>query len=226
MQTLRIRLFLWISLVCLLLLGIQQIVPSLYSSLLVQLDPATNATCGYRCGPKETIVDTTPEGTSYGDTTISTTATEDPVTPWLRTGFDSSVIAPPYLLILCLVLLFCSWYLWHYLHWKRRPRFQDAASSDSSRFTILTYESKALPADTIRKQLVQFNQRLPLSLRRKTYETVTEWFDRISFPSPVDPQYFEVRYGNVSVISTHQFTFFVQAMEHYLRTYPTRQSIS
>ena len=225
-QTLRSRLFLGIPLVCLLLLGLQQVIPSLYSSLLGQLDPATNTTCGYRCGPKETIVDTMEEGTSYGETTITTTATEDPVTPWLRTGFDSSVVAPPYLLILGLVLLFCSWYLWHYLHWKRRPRFPDTDLPDSTRFPILTYESKALPADTIRKQLVQFNQRLPVSLRRKTYETVTEWFDRISFPSPVDPHYFEVRYGNVSVISTHQFTFFVQAMEQYLRTYPSRQSIS
>ncbi|MGI1806881.1 hypothetical protein ACRPK8_14225 [Exiguobacterium sp. TDN 0502] len=226
MQTFRARLLFLIPLICLLLLTVQHFVPSLYSSLLGQLDPATNTTCGYRCGPKETIVDTTEEGTSYGETTITTTATEDPVTPWLRTGFDSSVVAPPYLLILGLVLLFCSWFLWHYLQWIRRPRIDASGYVLTPRFPIFIYETKDLPADSIRKQLAYFNEQLPLSLQRRTSETVTEWFDRIAFPSPVDPIYFEVRYGKLPVISTHQLTFFVQAMEQYLRKCQVRSSIS
>lgn len=225
MQTLRTRLFILIPLVCLVLLIVQHFVPSLYTSLLGRLDPATNTACIDRCGPKESILDTVEEGTSYGESTV-TMSEVDPPAEWFRTGFDSSVTAPPYLLILSLVLLFCSWFLWHYLQWMRRPRIDASGYVLTPRFPIFTYETKDLPADSIRKQLAYFNEQLPLSLQRRTSETVTEWFDRIAFPSPVDPLYFEVRYGKIPVISTHQLTFFVQAMEHYLRKCHAHSSIS
>lgn len=225
MQTLRTRLLLLIPLVCLLLLTMQQFVPSLYTSLLGRIDPATNTYCVDRCGPKESIIDTIEEGTSYGESTV-TMSEADPPTPWFRTGFDSSVTTPPYLLILCLILLFCSWFFWHYLQWLRRPRIDPSGYVLPPRFPIFIYETKDLPADSIRKQLAHFNAQLPLSLQRRTHETVTEWFDRIAFPSPVDPLYFEVRYGKVPVISTHQLTFFAQAMEQYLRTCQVQSSIS
>ena len=225
MQTLRTRLFILIPLVCLVLLSVQHFVPSLYTSLLGRLDPATNTACIDRCGPKESILDTVEEGTSYGESTV-TMSEVDPPAEWFRTGFDSSVTAPPYLLILSLVLLFCSWFLWHYLQWMRRPRIDASEYVLTPRFPIFTYETKDLPADSIRKQLAYFNEQLPLSLQRRTSETVTEWFDRIAFPSPVDPLYFEVRYGKIPVISTHQLTFFVQAMEHYLRKCHAHSSIS
>ncbi len=121
MKTLRTRLLLLIPLVCLLLLTVQQFVPSLYTSLLGRIDPATNTYCVDRCGPKESIFDTIEEGTSYGESTV-TMSEVDPPAPWFRTGFDSSVTTPPYLLVLCLILLFCSWFFWHYLQWLRRPR--------------------------------------------------------------------------------------------------------
>ena len=179
------------------------------------------------CGPKESLFDTVEEGTSYGENTATATVSEvDPPAAWFRTGFDSSVTTPPYLLILCLVLLFCSWFLWHYLQWLRRPRINPSEYVLSQRFPILIYETKDLPADSIRRKLAQFNEQLPLSLQRRTYETVTEWFDRIAFPSPVDPLYFEVRYGKVPVISTYQMTFFVQSMEHYLKRCQVQSSIS
>lgn len=225
MQTLRTRLLLLIPLVCLLLLTVQQFVPSLYTSLLGRIDPATNTYCVDRCGPKELIIDTIEEGTSYGESTV-TMSEADPPAPLFRTGFDSSVTTPPYLLILCLILLFCSWFFWHYLQWLRRPRIDPSGYALPPRFPIFIYETKDLPADSIRKKLAHFNAQLPLSLQRRTHETVTEWFDRIAFPSPVDPLYFEVRYGKVPVISTHQLTFFGQAMEQYLRTCQVQSSIS
>lgn len=227
MQTLRTRLLLLIPIVCLLLFAIQQFVPSFYTSLLGQIDPATNTYCIDRCGPKASMFSAVEEGTSYGGDGSTVTISEaDPPTPWYRTGFDSSVTTPPYLLILCLVLLFCSWFLWHYLQWLRRPRLDASGHVLPQRFPIFVYETKDLPADSIRKQLVRFNEQLPLSLQHRTHETVTEWFERIAFPSPVDPIYFEVRYGKVSVISTHQLTFFVQAMEQYLKKCHVQSSIS
>jgi len=226
-QTLRTRLLLLISIVCLLLLAIQQFVPTFYTSLLGRIDPATNTYCIDRCGPKASMFSAVEEGTSYGGDGSTVTISEaDPPTPWFRTGFDSSVTTPPYLLILCLVLLFCSWFLWHYLQWLRRPRLDASGHVLPPRFPIFVYETKDLPADTIRKQLVRFNEQLPFSLQRRTHETVTEWFERIAFPSPVDPLYFEVRYGKVPVISTHQLTFFVQAMEQYLKKCHVQSSIS
>ncbi|WP_313350800.1 hypothetical protein [Exiguobacterium sp.] len=227
MQTLLTRLLLLISIVCLLLLAIQQFVPTFYTSLLGRIDPATNTYCIDRCGPKASMFSAVEEGTSYGGDGSTVTISEaDPPTPWFRTGFDSSVTTPPYLLILCLVLLFCSWFLWHYLQWLRRPRLDASGHVLPPRFRIFLYETKDLPADTIRKQLVRFNEQLPFSLQRRTHETVTEWFERIAFPSPVDPLYFEVRYGKVPVISTHQLTFFVQAMEQYLKKCHVQSSIS
>ncbi len=227
MQTLRTRLLLLISIVCLLLLAIQQFVPTFYTSLLGRIDPATNTYCIDRCSPKASMFSAVEEGTSYGGDGSTVTISEaDPPTPWFRTGFDSSVTTPPYLLILCLVLLFCSWFLWHYLQWLRRPRLDASGHVLPPRFPIFVYETKDLPADSIRKQLVRFNEQLPFSLQRRTHETVTEWFDRIAFPSPVDPLYFEVRYGKVPVISTHQLTFFVQAMEQYLKKCHVQSSIS
>jgi len=226
-QTLRTRLLLLIPIVCLLLLAIQQFVPSFYTSLLGRIDPATNTYCIDRCGPKASMFSAVEKGTSYGGDGSTVTISEaDPPTPWFRTGFDSSVKTPPYLLILCLVLLFCSWFLWHYLQWLRRPRLDASGHVLPPRFPIFVYETKDLPADSIRKQLVRFNEQLPLSLQRRTHETVTEWFERIAFPSPVDPLYFEVRYGKVPVISTHQLTFFVQAMEQYLKKCHVQSSIS
>lgn len=227
MQTLRTRLLLLIPIVCLLLLAIQQFVPSFYTSLLGRIDLATNTYCIDRCGPKASMFSAVEEGTSYGGDGSTVTISEaDPPTPWFRTGFDSSVTTPPYLLILCLVLLFCSWFLWHYLQWLRRPRLDASGHVLPPRFPIFVYETKDLPADSIRKQLVRFNEQLPFSLQRRTHETVTEWFERIAFPSPVDPLYFEVRYGKVPVISTHQLTFFVQAMEQYLKKCHVQSSIS
>ncbi|WP_394679498.1 hypothetical protein [uncultured Exiguobacterium sp.] len=225
MQTFRTRLLLLIPFVCLLLLAVQQIVPSLYTSLLGRIVPASNTYCVDRCGTKESIFDTIEERTSYGESTVTTSASNPPA-PWFRTGFDSSVTTPPYLLILCLVLLFCGWFFWQYLQWLRRPRIASSGSMLPSRFPIFIYETKDLPSDSIRRQLVRFNEQLPLSLQRRTYETVTEWFDRIAFPSPVDPLYFEVRYSEIPDISTHQLTFFTQELEHYLRRCYTHPSIS
>ncbi len=217
--SLRLKICLALSLTCCLLLVAQSVLPSLFSSTLSLLHTKTDSTCFIRCGPSsEEPIASNGDSMSTGDGgTIVDVEPLTPKQPLFRTSFDSPIVAPPYLFILIVLTFATLSFFYYYLTIYRPNRFQLAGFEEESRVQVIIQSSPEVPSERIREHIQLFNRRLPKPLQRLHHETITEWFKRIKFPSPVDPSYFEVRYGDTYVLKVHQFTFFKQATDDFLR---------
>lgn len=60
---------------------------------------------------------------------------------------------------------------------------------------VINQSEKSLPADTIRKTLVEWERALPFHEQRRSYETIQQWLSRICRTRDIIPIYESVRYG-------------------------------
>ncbi|MED0905918.1 signal peptidase II [Bacillus nitratireducens] len=60
---------------------------------------------------------------------------------------------------------------------------------------VINQSEKSLPADTIRKTLVEWERTLPFHEQRRSYETMQQWLSRICRTRDIIPIYESVRYG-------------------------------
>ncbi|MFK4426377.1 MULTISPECIES: signal peptidase II [Bacillus] len=60
---------------------------------------------------------------------------------------------------------------------------------------VIDQSEKSLPADTIRKKLVEWERTLPFHEQRRPYETMQQWLKRICRTIDIIPIYESVRYG-------------------------------
>ncbi|WP_426355247.1 hypothetical protein [Exiguobacterium sp. R-39] len=216
MQTsFRLKIGLFLSGVLLAVFAIQSVVPRFLTSFVSLFDSRTTSSCTTRCGDTHNLpLPSDPLVVNF-DPIAETVATEpDPL--FLRTGFDSPVVAPPYPFIFIFLMVASILLLVYYIKVIRPTRFQPLLLTQS-RVEVLYYPHHELPAEDIRQHMLLFNRRLPQSMQRREQETMTEWFARIKFPSPVNPHYLEVRYGGHVSIPVHQLTFFKQTTEDFLR---------
>lgn len=93
-------------------------------------------------------------------------------------------------LMLVMSLLVLSLFIIGYIVWRKRPKIKkpgedsirpDTPLQSSTKDFVLTENPIELPDAWIRKQLIQFNQILPVRLRRHDTETFQEWCLRIGF---------------------------------------------
>lgn len=213
LTSLRLKIGLLLSFVLLIVLLIKSFVPQLLVSVSSLFDSQTDSSCTTRCGNNDALpVPSSSDAVSFD----SLAEVAEPKPLLLRTGFDSAIAAPPYPVIFALLALMTIGLLVYYIKVVRPVRFQPV-DFVTSRVQVIHYPSHELPAEDIRQHILLFNRRLPKALQRRTEETITEWFTRIEFPSPVSPHYLEVRYGDQVSIQVHQFTFFKQTTEDFLR---------
>ncbi|MFP3412830.1 signal peptidase II [Bacillus sp. SIMBA_074] len=60
---------------------------------------------------------------------------------------------------------------------------------------VINQLEQSLPADTIRKTLVEWERTLPFHEQRRSYETMQQWLSRICRTRDIIPIYESVRYG-------------------------------
>ena len=215
LTSIRLKLGLFISVVLLILLLIKSFVPRLLTHVASLFDSQSNLSCTTRCGDSHELSLPSEPLTLTLDPIVDVVAAE-PEPAFLRTGFDSLIVAPPYPFIFILLVFATAALIAYYIKFVRPIRFQPVHFA-TSRVQVLHYPDHDLPAEDIRQHMLLFNRRLPEPLQRQDQETMTEWFDRIEFPSPVSPHYLEVRYGDKFSIPAHQLTFFKQTTEDFLR---------
>ncbi|MCK2157457.1 hypothetical protein [Exiguobacterium sp. 17-1] len=216
MQTsFRLKIGLFLSSVLLIVFVIQSVVPRFLTSFVSFFDSRTTSSCTTRCGDASTLsLPSDPLVINFDPIVESVAAEPEPLL--LRTGFDSAVIAPPYPFIFIFLVFVSIGLLVYYIKVIRPTRFQPLLLTQS-RVEVIHYPHQELPAEDIRQHMLMFNRRLPQTMQRREQETMTEWFTRIKFPSPVNPHYLEVRYGGHLSIPIHQLTFFKQTTEDFLR---------
>ena len=216
MQTsFRLKIGLFLSSVLLILFILQSFIPRFLTSFVSLFDSRTTGSCTTRCGDSSHL--TLPSDPLVIDfEPLVETVAPDPDPLLLRTGFDSAVVAPPYPFIFIFLLIVSIGLLVYYMKIIRPTRFQPLLFTPS-RVEVIQYPHHELPAEDIRQHMLLFNRRLPQPMQRREQETMTEWFARINFPSPVNPHYLEVRYGGHVSIPVHQLTFFKQTTEDFLR---------
>ncbi|QNR21005.1 hypothetical protein HNY42_08675 [Exiguobacterium sp. Helios] len=216
MQTsFRLKIGLFLSGILLAVFAIQSVLPRFLTSFVSFFDSRTTSSCTTRCSDAYNLSLPSDSLVVDFEPLVDTVATEpDPLL--FRTGFDSSVVAPPYLFIFIFLMFASIGLLAYYIKFIRPSRFQPLLLTQS-RVEVLHYPHHELPAEDIRQHMLLFNRRLPQSMQRREQETMTEWFARIKFPSPVNPHYLEVRYGGHVSIPVHQLTFFKQTTEDFLR---------
>ncbi|MER2033228.1 MAG: hypothetical protein ABS912_10650, partial [Exiguobacterium indicum] len=66
------------------------------------------------------------------------------------------------------------------------------------------------PEESLRLMLFDFNQRLPLALRRRSHESLTDWTERIHLVTPLSP-YFVTRYAAQAEVEALD----AQAIHHF-----------
>ena len=216
MQTsFRLKIGLFLSSVLLFLFVIQSFIPRFLTSFVSLFDNQTTSSCTTRCGDTSNM--TLPSDPLVMDfEPLVETVTPEPDPLLLRTGFDSAVVAPPYPFIFIFLVIVSIGLLVYYMKIVRKNRFKPLLFTPS-RVEVIRYGHHELPAEDIRQHMLLFNRRLPKPMQRREQETMTEWFERINFPSPVNPHYLEVRYGGYVSIPVHQLTFFKQTTEDFLR---------
>lgn len=216
MQTsFRLKIGLFLSSVLLILFVLQSFIPRFLTSFVSLFDSRTTGSCTTRCGDTSNLtLPSDPLVINFEPIVENVTAEPEPLL--LRTGFDSPVIAPPYPFIFIFLVIVSIGLLVYYMKIVRKTRFEPLLLTQS-RVEVIRYGHYELPAEDIRQHMLLFNRRLPQSMQRREQETMTEWFARIHFPSPVNPHYLEVRYGGHVSIPVHQLTFFKQTTEDFLR---------
>lgn len=84
-----------------------------------------------------------------------------------------------------------------------KPEIEQEKKSVTKENTVRTENNKkvihqlkqALPTDTIRKTLVEWERTLPFHEQRRSYETMQQWLKRISRTRNITSLYESVRYG-------------------------------
>ncbi|WP_029333572.1 hypothetical protein [Exiguobacterium oxidotolerans] len=217
-QSFRLKVCLYVCLTCFLVLLAQSVLPSVYSSTLSLLHKKTDSSCLARCGAQgDSSIVSSGDSFNVDSGAVANVESITPKKPLFRTSFDSSISAPPYILILIVLSFATLAFFYYYIKIYRPSRFQLAGFDYEHHVTVIIQPDHDVSSELIREHIQFFNFRLPKHLQRYGHETITEWFERIGFPSPVDPGYFEVRYGNTHQLKIHQFTFFKQATDDFLR---------
>ncbi|WP_026833126.1 hypothetical protein [Exiguobacterium undae] len=225
LTSVRLKLGLFLSLTVLVLLVIKSFVPRLMNTFISLFDSKTDSSCTTRCGDAASNMPLPSDPLTIRLDPIVDVVSTEPEPALLRTGFDSLIVAPPYPFIFILLALLSCVLLVYYIKVVRPSHFASLAFS-TSRVQVIHYPDHDLPAEDIRQHVLLFNRRLPVALQRREQETITEWFARIEFPSPVSPHYLEVRYSERGSIPLHQLTFFKQTTEDFLRRFPSQTACS
>lgn len=131
-----------------------------------------------------------------------------------------------------LLILFLKNYKRVHDWWDKRRRKATSSSADerplSSRANMNTVTNTTptflYASDTeLGKLLVELNDTLSDTQKRKPHETVSEWFARIRFEQSVKP-YADVRYGELNVIDERSLHDFKVSVRQYIQHYKGEKS--
>lgn len=116
--------------------------------------------------------------------------------------------------------------------WDKRRRKATPSSADERPFSVRakmntvtnTTPTFLYASDTeLGKLLVELNDTLNDTQKRKPHETVSEWFARIRFEQSVKP-YADVRYGELDVIDERSLHDFKVSVRQYIQHYKGEKS--
>ena len=131
-----------------------------------------------------------------------------------------------------LLILFLKYYKRVRDWWDKRRRKTTPSSADERPFSVRANTSTATnttstvlyTSDTeLGKLLVELNDTLNDTQKRKPHETVSEWFARIRFEQSVKP-YADVRYGELDVIDERSLHDFKVSVRQYIQHYKGEKS--
>lgn len=131
-----------------------------------------------------------------------------------------------------LLILFLKYYKRVRDWWDKRRRKTTSSSADERPFSVRANTSTVTnttptvhyASDTeLGKLLVELNDTLSDTQKRKPHETVSEWFARIRFEQSVKP-YADVRYGELDVIDERSLHDFKVSVRQYIQHYKGEKS--
>lgn len=131
-----------------------------------------------------------------------------------------------------LLILFLKYYKRVRDWWDKRRRKTTPSSADERPFSVRANTSTVTnttptvlyTSDTeLGKLLVELNDTLNDTQKRKPHETVSEWFARIRFEQSVKP-YADVRYGELDVIDERSLHDFKVSVRQYIQHYKGEKS--
>lgn len=131
-----------------------------------------------------------------------------------------------------LLILFLKYYKRVRDWWDKRRRKTTSSSADERPFSVRAHTSTVTnttptvhyASDTeLGKLLVELNDTLSDTQKRKPHETVSEWFARIRFEQSVKP-YADVRYGELDVIDERSLHDFKVSVRQYIQHYKGEKS--
>ncbi|KQS45428.1 hypothetical protein [Exiguobacterium sp. Leaf196] len=128
------------------------------------------------------------------------------------------------------VLVLVAFVGYRIFHRRRRSSLPREFESESTRWIQASSETSIRqtnlqsvltpPEQSLRLMLFDFNQRLPLALKRRSHESLTDWTDRIHLVTPLSP-YFVTRYAaqaEVEALDAQAIHHFEQDLARYLKT--------
>jgi hypothetical protein len=168
------------------------------------------------------------EGRTISERRLDEPIVVDEYLPWFVDPFSGEIgngkgfvdTVKKYGVFMILAVVFLFWYL-RYMKKKRKEKEERLPDTDLNRHAVKSYAIQEedrpytlseVKLNEIRQMLIDWESHLNFLNKKRSHETIQEWFRRIKGPIEIIPIYEKVRYGGKSY--THQE---LQLLEKFLK---------